>query len=84
MEWMQQAVCQQVDPDLFVNDYFANELKYTQRRAVKICQSCPVIDSCREYAFTLARETPIYGVWGGMTASEINKAARVNHQARSA
>ena len=76
MEWMEQAVCKQVDPELFVGDCHANELRHRQRRAVKICKSCPVIFQCQQYALRLAAHSPIYGVWGGMTQAEINRQAR--------
>lgn len=80
MEWIQQAVCRQVDPDLFVGDCHANELRHREKRAIKICMTCPVMDECRAYAFGLARQSPIFGVWGGMKAVDINKQAR--HPAR--
>lgn len=80
MEWIQQAVCRQVDPDLFVGEGHANDLRHREKRAIKICKTCPVIAECRAYAMGLARQSPIFGVWGGMKAADINKQAR--HPAR--
>ncbi|MFI5715874.1 WhiB family transcriptional regulator [Nocardia sp. NPDC051750] len=37
------------------------------RRAKQICDSCPVLEHCRNYA--LAVREP-YGVWGGMSEDE--------------
>lgn len=79
MEWMQQAICKQVDPDLFVGDGHPNDMRHRQTKAIKICKTCPVISQCRDYAMRLAAESPIYGVWGGMTPAEINRQAR-RHQ----
>lgn len=76
MEWMEQAVCKQVDPDLFVGDGHANDLRRRHARAIKICQTCPVIFQCRDYALRLAAESPVYGVWGGLTQAELNRQAR--------
>lgn len=80
MEWIEQAVCRQVDPDLFVADGNSIEVAHKSTEAKAICQTCPVIMQCRAYAMGLARQSPIYGVWGGMSALDINKQAR--HPAR--
>ena len=80
MEWIQQAICRQVDPDLFVGEGHSNDLRHREKRAIKVCNDCPVIVQCRAYAMGLAREAPIFGVWGGMRAADINKQAR--HPAR--
>ncbi len=42
-----------------------------ETRAKAICQVCPVLTECREYALTL-REA--YGIWGGMTESDRKRA----------
>lgn len=76
MEWIQQAVCRQVDPDLFVGDGHSNDLRHRHATAIKICNRCPVIQQCRQYALRLAVEAPVYGVWGGLTQAEINRQAR--------
>jgi WhiB family redox-sensing transcriptional regulator len=38
-----------------------------ERRAKDICQSCPVLGECREYALQI-REP--HGVWGGLSENE--------------
>lgn len=37
------------------------------RRAKRICERCPVLDLCRNYALTVGEP---YGVWGGMSEDE--------------
>ena len=79
MNWMEQAVCKSVDPGLFVPDGAATEVRDKSRQAQSVCRRCPVIAECGQYALDLARQSPVYGVWGGMTAKEINhKARRLN------
>ena len=80
MEWIEQAICRQVDPDLFVADGNSIEVAHKSSRAKAICKTCPVMLQCRAFAMGWARQSPIYGVWGGMTAAEINRQAR--HPAR--
>ncbi|MFW9031565.1 WhiB family transcriptional regulator [Corynebacterium striatum] len=38
-----------------------------ENRAKAICNSCPVLELCREHAL---RSAEPYGVWGGMSESE--------------
>ncbi|HEX7662556.1 MAG TPA: WhiB family transcriptional regulator, partial [Pseudonocardiaceae bacterium] len=38
-----------------------------EARAKAICQSCPVLELCRQHA--LAVQEP-YGIWGGLSESE--------------
>ncbi|MDA2804466.1 WhiB family transcriptional regulator [Nocardiopsis suaedae] len=38
-----------------------------ERRAMKTCAACPVIEQCGEH--TLDRPEP-YGIWGGMTPDD--------------
>ncbi|WP_280406630.1 WhiB family transcriptional regulator [Nocardia carnea] len=37
------------------------------RRAKQICDGCPVLDRCRNYALAVGEP---YGVWGGMSEDE--------------
>ena len=80
MEWMNYAICREVDPGLFVPDGDSNDVTAKVKQAKAICANCPVDGECRDYAFSLAREGTIHGVWGGLTAAEINRQAR--HPAR--
>ncbi|KAA8721922.1 WhiB family transcriptional regulator [Corynebacterium phocae] len=51
-----------------------------ERRAKAICQTCPVIESCREHALNSAEP---YGVWGGMSESERMLVLRSNSYRRT-
>jgi len=62
--WMSGAVCAQIDPDL----WFAEEGNYhASIEAKRICQTCPVLAECGEYAI---KGNILYGIWGGMTLRE--------------
>jgi WhiB family redox-sensing transcriptional regulator len=63
-EWMRQATCLSVDPDLFFPEKSHPE---TVREAKKVCAICPVTLDCLEHALA-AKET--YGIWGGLDAKE--------------
>jgi hypothetical protein len=53
--------------------FFPEEILDQQARIVatnaakKLCQKCPIIDQCYEYAVNAPEE---YGVWGGTSATE--------------
>ncbi len=36
----------------------------SEQRALLICQGCPLLDACRDYAMTTRQS---WGVWGGLT-----------------
>lgn len=56
--------CQETDPEAF----YAEKGDWGSiRQAKKLCESCPVIKECGEYA--IAAMEP-YGVWGGLTPKE--------------
>jgi WhiB family transcriptional regulator, redox-sensing transcriptional regulator len=56
--------CQETDPEAF---YSEKGDWGSIRQAKKLCESCPVIKECGEYA--IAAMEP-YGVWGGLTPKE--------------
>lgn len=61
--WADQALCREVDGDLF----FPEGQGASSNAAKKVCGSCTVIDECLAYAL---REGPFDGVWGGLSAHE--------------
>lgn len=73
MEWITQARCREVDPEIFMPEGPPITIVFQQRQALKVCARCEVMEDCRAYAIRLAREQRIHGIWGGMTAGEINK-----------
>jgi WhiB family redox-sensing transcriptional regulator len=59
--WRDQALCAEVDPELFFPEQGASP-----RDAKRICRGCPVRGECLDYA----AEHGLLGVWGGTTAQE--------------
>ena len=63
-DWMDDALCRQVDPDLF---HSVNSDAWKVQQAKSVCRKCPVIDKCMEYAL----ENPtITGVLAATTERE--------------
>ncbi len=65
--WQSLALCRGMNPALFIpvsdNDIVSNTL------AVQVCQKCPVINECLDYAMPNEK----FGVWGGKTAVQRKK-----------
>ncbi len=73
--WMRDAVCRDVDPDLFFGAdsgwgriaESVPQRRAREQRAKELCAQCPVRQACLEYAIT----TPEHdGLWGGLTERE--------------
>ena len=62
MDWVEEATCRQVDPEVWFPDYQGQ-----QWDAVRICVQCPVQYDCLTASFDDQEE---FGVWGGMTQWE--------------
>jgi hypothetical protein len=60
--WMAEALCAQVDPELFVPDTGGST-----RPAKQVCATCPVRTECLAYALA-HRER--FGIWGGVVERE--------------
>lgn len=58
--WMREAVCASVDPDL----WFDESDTRSSRRAIALCQQCPVRALCLASALVFREE---YGISGGLT-----------------
>ena len=76
MEWMDNATCRTMDPDLFVGNHQGGAGERRQAKALATCDRCPVIVKCREHAIDLASKGQIAGIWGGLTAAQIHEVAR--------
>jgi len=63
-EWMDAAECATVDPELFYLTPHENDTSLRVRQAVRICENCPVIEDCLEYAFEIDDQ---WGILGGKT-----------------
>lgn len=68
-EWQYSGACRDADAALFFHPEGergpARRKRATQ--AVAVCARCPVIERCRQHAFSV-REP--FGVWGGLTEDE--------------
>ena len=69
-DWQAAGMCRGSQAHLFfAPPRFERKVDRERReaRAKAICNVCPVLDTCRDYALPLDEA---YGVWGGMTAQE--------------
>jgi WhiB family redox-sensing transcriptional regulator len=65
-EWRNDAICTQVDPELF----FPEKDTGNAKAAKDVCKGCPVRRECLHYALTYNER---FGVWGGMSERERRK-----------
>ena len=61
-EWMDQAACLGEDLNMFFPDTPNNHA----RAAKAICETCPVVDECLQWALDNNEQ----GVWGGLTDNQ--------------
>ena len=67
MTWRDEAACLGADTDTFFDHNRVDE-------ALSICETCPVIRECRDYATTRPGAiNDIQGVWGGKTERQIQR-----------
>ena len=68
-EWQFRGLCRTTNPETFFHPEGERgpSRRWRDQRAVAICESCPVIQQCREHAL---RVRDPYGVWGGMTEED--------------
>lgn len=66
MDWVDQAVCRSIDPELWFP-----EKGGSTHAARRVCVTCPVQRQCLKYSFDIRAE---FGIWGGMPASHREKA----------
>lgn len=59
--WMARAACQGLNPNTF---HPTRTQPLVARQARQVCNGCPVIDDCAEYAIN---DPNLQGVWGGMS-----------------
>lgn len=77
--WVTDAVCAQVDPELFFP-----ELGQNCQDAKRLCASCPVQPECLAYALA---NRELYGIWGGTSTKErvvLRRQLRHNQERRAA
>lgn len=49
-----------------------NDRMRREARAIAICEACPVLEPCAEYAIST---NELFGIWGGMTEHDRRLAA---------
>ena len=62
-DWQLRAYCRGVDPSIFFPSADSRR-GWTEAHAMAVCEKCPVITQCRQYALDAAEP---YGIWGGTT-----------------
>jgi WhiB family redox-sensing transcriptional regulator len=72
-DWRDRAACRDQDTGMWFDETAAGVAA-----AKRVCNGCPALTPCREYALTVPER---YGVFGGMDADE-RKAERRNRQRR--
>lgn len=86
-EWQIHGRCRGADSAVFFHPEGERGRARMQRelRAKAICESCPVLQACREHALQVKEP---YGIWGGLSESEreaiINPTSRARRLARRA
>lgn len=68
LSWQDDALCAQVDSELWFPDKGGSV-----KEAKQICQACPVLSSCLEYALATDER---FGVWGAMSERERRRLKR--------
>jgi WhiB family redox-sensing transcriptional regulator len=63
-KWMEESLCSQIGDDTL---WFPAP-GFGAGTARKVCEACPVLETCREYAITSPE--PLHGIWGGLGARE--------------
>lgn len=66
--WRDNAACIGHE-DLFysLEEESKGERRRKEEQAKSVCATCPVFDSCRQFALNSGE---LYGVWGGLTEAE--------------
>jgi WhiB family transcriptional regulator, redox-sensing transcriptional regulator len=83
LDWQDEAACKDYDNVLFFGEEGESELEKQAReaRAKSVCQRCPVIEPCLEFAMETNQK---YGIWGGLTDKERASLKRRRARARRA
>lgn len=66
-DWSSDAACLTIDPETFFPHGEGQTAWPRIARAKEICQECPVLVVCLEFALATNAQ---YGIWGGTTARE--------------
>lgn len=64
--------CSEVDPDIFFPEPDQPNAGATIREAKRVCETCPYLEECREWAISHGE----MGIWGGTTETERRRLLR--------
>jgi WhiB family redox-sensing transcriptional regulator len=79
-KWMQHAACRNHPASLFIPERATPKLT---AQAKAICNTCPVLDQCRQYALELHAHGQLDGIFAGMTPKERRTQLRITpHQVK--
>ena len=68
LKWQEEAACRDLPVNWFFPEAGANSW-HDLRRAVAVCETCPVIEDCLKYALSFEyRALP--GIWGGTSENQ--------------
>ncbi len=66
--WQLRGRCLDFPTDLFFPESAPRHVRrQLEEQAKRICQSCPVLDTCRDHATSVPER---YGIWGATTPRE--------------
>lgn len=81
MDWRSKAACQDCNPELFFPLGTTGPALDQIEQAKAICQQCPVITSCLEWAVATNQDV---GIWGGTSEDERRELRRRQQRRRRA
>jgi WhiB family transcriptional regulator, redox-sensing transcriptional regulator len=67
MDWRQQALCREEDPELFFPIGATGPAAIQVAEAKAVCRRCPSVDPCLSWALETSQDA---GVWGGLSEDE--------------
>ena len=74
--WMDDALCKSSDTNVFFPVGMSTKAVKKIKKAIQVCNDCPVINDCLDYAL---RSNQDIGIWGG-TTEEDRKYLRKKHK----
>jgi WhiB family transcriptional regulator, redox-sensing transcriptional regulator len=66
VSWMEHARCREFPPETWYPNATGNGARQAIRRAISICEGCPVVKDCSDHAKKYAKG---YGIWGAVNRS---------------
>jgi len=82
--WHLDAACRGPNQSIFfppVRTERRKDKRLREQRAKEICFDCPVLEDCRDFAFTIKEQ---HGIWGGLTENERREIYQVDRRKKEA